>query len=336
MFQITFNLYHNFGFIVIISIVLVIISSSELTSCLIFAYNLFYYWLMLKYVIISPVRNEEDFLAKTIHSVVSQKILPAEWIIVNDGSNDKTEEIIRESMDRYSWIKLINLEDRGYYFPGTGVVQVVQRGFEQIQTLDWDLLVKLDCDLEFENDYFESLFLEFEKNPSLGIASGCTYKPLNGKLIRETAQPDHPFGASKVYRRECWNEIGGILPVPGWDLADMLQAQMMGWETRCFFELKLAHFRPGGSRRRGLLRPKFIQGSYEYRHGYSFFFTLFKAGYNLFSQPMIFGSITKVSGYIYAFIIGKPYIFDPEMRKYLRKKHRKFLIQKINPVCFFQ
>ncbi len=287
---------------------------------------------MLKYFIISPVRNEEAFLAKTIDSVASQKILPVEWIMVNDGSSDRTEEIIKEYMHRYSWIKLINLEDRGFYYPGTGVVHVVQKGFEQIKTQDWDFLVKLDCDLEFDNDYFESLFLEFEKNPSLGIASGCTYKPLNGKCIRENAQRDHPFGASKVYRRECWNEIGGMIPVPGWDLADVLQAQIIGWETRCFYELKLMHFRRGGSRRKGLLRPKFIQGRYEYQHGYSFFFTLLKAGYNLFSTPMIIGSITKISGYIYAFIAREPYLFEPEMRSFLRKKHRKFLIQKINPL----
>lgn len=284
---------------------------------------------MPKYVIISPVRNEEDFLAKTIHSVASQKILPQEWIMVNDGSSDRTEEIIKECLQRYSWIKLINLEDRGFYYPGTGVVHVFEKGYEQLHEKDWDFLVKLDCDLEFDKDYFESVFLEFENNPLLGIASGCMYNLHNGRLIRETAQVDHPFGASKVYRRDCWEDLGGLIPVPGWDLADILKAQMLNWETRCFFDLEVTHFRPGGSRRKGVLRPKFIQGRFEYRHGYAFYFTFFKAGYNIFKKPVIIGSIAKICGYIYAFILREPYLFDAEMRRFLRKKHRKFLVQKL-------
>ncbi len=284
---------------------------------------------MIKYVIISPVRNEEEYVGKTIDSVIKQTILPVEWIMVNDGSSDKTAEIITRYMLQYPWIKLINLKDRGFYYPGTGVVHVFQKGLEQVLTNNWDFLVKLDCDLEFRNDYFEQIFAEFIINPRLGIASGCTYKPVKGDLVRESAQPDHPCGASKVYRKDCWKEIGGLLPVPGWDLADILKARMLKWDTRCFFELKLTHFRPGGSRRKGLVKPKFLQGRFEYRHGYSFFYTFLKASKNIFSKPVVIGSIGKVAGYIWAFASRDPYLFDPEMRKFLRSKHREYIFKKL-------
>ncbi len=285
---------------------------------------------MVKYVVISPVRNEEDYLRKTIESLANQTIKPMEWIIVNDGSTDKTEEIIKEYMPKYGWIRLLTLSDRGYYYPGTGVVNVVKKGYETVQTKDWEYLVKLDCDLSFDKDYFEKLFNEFDKNPKLGIASGCVYLPINNQLIQEAAQTDHPVGASKVYKRQCWDAIDGLKPIPGWDLADLLSAQMNGWETANFFDLVIVHYRLTGSRRKGLFGPKFLQGRFEYRHGYAFLYTCFKSIFHLFSKPFIIGSIGKVTGYLYAAIIREPYLFEKDMRKFLRKKHRKFLKEKLS------
>jgi len=140
---------------------------------------------MIKYNIISPVRNEEDFVEDTIKSVIKQTVLPQEWIIVNDGSTDRTEEIIRPYAKKYDWIKLITLKDRGYYFPGTGVVEVVKKGFEAISAKNWEFLVKLDCDITVEKDYFENILNEFSKNPKLGIASGGIYLVDGSKITQE-------------------------------------------------------------------------------------------------------------------------------------------------------
>jgi poly-beta-1,6-N-acetyl-D-glucosamine synthase len=283
----------------------------------------------MNYVIISPVRNEEVLIEKTIHSVANQTIRPSEWIMVNDGSTDKTAEIIVRYQSEYNWIKLINVADRGYYLPGKGVVETFYKGFNSISEKNWEYVVKLDCDLEFEPDYFETIFKKFSSNPKLGIASGCTYLPVNGKLIMEPVQEDHPVGPSKVYKRECWNEFGGMIPVPGWDLADLLAAQMHGWETRCFIELKIIHYRLTGSRRSGVWAPKFLQGRFEYRHGYNFFYTLFKSAFHLFSKPVIIGSVAKVSGYLYSAFTKEDYLFEKDMRKYLRNKHKKFILSKL-------
>jgi poly-beta-1,6-N-acetyl-D-glucosamine synthase len=287
---------------------------------------------MVKYVIISPVRNEEKFLKLTVDSMINQTILPVEWIMVNDGSTDRTEEMINEYTLQYSWIKLMTLTDRGYYFPGTGVVNVFKKGYEKIENQDWDFLVKLDVDLAFEPDYFETIFNRFQTNPKLGIASGCTFLPKNNHWVQEFFQKDHPMGASKVYKRECWEKIGGMKPIPGWDLADLLGAQMNGYETSLFTDLEVKHYRPTGSRREGLWAPKFLQGRFEYKHGYSFGYTLLKALYNTFSKPIIIGSIAKVCGYIYAYWKKEDYLFEKEMRLFLQKKHAGLLTKRFKKI----
>jgi len=283
----------------------------------------------MKYVIISPVRNEEDYLELTLKSVINQTVRPVEFILVNDGSTDSTPDIIDRYTARHEWIRRLDLEDRGHYLPGKGVVNAFYAGFNKISDPDWQYVVKLDCDLEFGNDYFERILEEFDKNPKLGIASGCTYLPSKGPLVKEPTQEDHPVGPSKVYKSECWAQIGGMKKIPGWDLADLLDAQMKGWETRCFFDLKLIHYRLTGSRRKGVWVPKFLQGQFEYKHGYSFTYTLIKAIKNVFSKPLIIGSIAKVTGYLFSFLKKEDYLFDKEMRSFLRMKHRKLLLSRL-------
>ncbi len=285
---------------------------------------------MIRYNIISPVRNEEDFVEDTIKSIINQTELPQEWIIVNDGSTDKTEDIIRPYVEKYDWIKLITLKDRGYYFPGTGVVEVVKKGFDVIVKNDWEFLVKLDCDITVEKDYFENILNEFYKNPRLGIASGGIFLVEGSKTKQEKSQADHPWGASKVYRRKCFEEINGWKPIPGWDLADLLSAQMNNWETRCFNEYKILHYRGTGLRRVGLTNGRFLWGQFQYRYGYSLLYIILKSIYWLPEKPFIIGGLSILLGYIYAAINREERLFDKDMRKFLRKKHRKYLIQKIS------
>ncbi len=285
--------------------------------------------MQVKYIIISPVRNEEDYLELTLKSVVNQTVRPAEYILVNDGSTDSTPDIIDRYATVHNWIRRIDIKDRGHYLPGKGVVSAFYAGYEEIKVPDWDYVVKLDCDLEFGNEYFERIFNEFQKNPKLGIASGCTYLPVKGRFVKEPTQEDHPVGPSKIYKRECWQDIGGMKKLPGWDLADLLDAQMNGWETRCFFDLRLIHYRLTGSRRKGVWGPKFLQGRFEYMHGYSFAYTLIKAVKNIFSRPLVIGSIAKVTGYLFSLLKRDDYLFDREMRSFLRLKHRKLLLSRL-------
>jgi glycosyltransferase involved in cell wall biosynthesis len=277
---------------------------------------------MIKYIIISPVRNEEAFVESTIKAIINQKVKPMEWIIVNDGSTDSTREIIEKYTAQHPWIKLYNLEDRGYYYPGTGVVNVVKQGFDKISQSGWEYIVKLDCDITVDPDYFVKIFDEFSSNKKLGIASGAIYLVDNEEVTKEKSQFDHPWGASKVYRKQCFTEIDGWKAIPGWDLADLLSAQMKGWETRCFDEYKILHHRESGQRRSGLTSGKFLLGRFTYRFGYNFIYTVFKGLYRITERPVILGGISIIAGYIFAFLKREDRLFDKEMRKFLRKKQR--------------
>lgn len=284
---------------------------------------------MIKFIIISPARNEEAFIESTIKSVINQTIKPLEWIIVNDGSTDSTKSIIEKYTLQYDWIKLINVEDRGFYYPGTGVVNVIKKGFEQITFGDWDFVIKLDCDITIESNYLENIMSEFKKNPKLGIASGAIYLLDGEKEKKEKSQSDHPWGASKVYRRQCFSDINGWKAIPGWDLADLLSAQMKGWETRCFDEYKIYHFRGTGTRRPGFTKGRFLLGRFHYRYGYSLGYTFLKGIYWLGEKPLIIGGISIFLGYLYAAVTMETKLFDKEMRQFLRKKHQKYLKKKI-------
>lgn len=281
---------------------------------------------MIKYIIISPVRNEEAYVESTIKSVCNQTVKPEEWIIVNDGSIDSTKEIIEKYLHQHKWIKLINIEDRGFYYPGAGVVNVINKGYEKITFKEWDFLVKLDCDITIEPQYFEKIFHEFSKNDKLGIASGAIYLTDGNIETKEKSQFDHPWGASKVYIKQCFLDINGWKAIPGWDLADLLAAQMKGWETRCFDEYKILHHRESGSRRNGFTSGKFLLGRFLFRYGYSFFYTFFKGIYRIPERPFLIGGVSLIAGYLYAFIKNEDKLFDKEMRKFLRKKQKKYFI----------
>ncbi|MBN1597544.1 MAG: polysaccharide deacetylase family protein [Bacteroidales bacterium] len=277
------------------------------------------------YYIISPARNEEKFIESTIQSVINQTILPKEWIVVNDGSKDRTEEIVKQYCSQYNWIKLINLPDRGYSKYGSGVVEAFYKAFDLIKDENFDFVVKLDCDLSFDKDYFRQIFIRFELNAKLGIASGHTYIQKNGKLIWEDAPLDHTRGPSKVYKKECFEDIGGLKITLGWDNIDEVTARMNGWETRSYTELKLTHLRQLGSTI-GILAGNRRHGYTDYITGYHPLYFLIKTIYRLFSKPIIIGSLSSFWGYFSACVRRVPKPIDKEFIKYIRKEQKKKLL----------
>lgn len=282
---------------------------------------------MIKYVIITPARDEEEFLEKTIASVASQTILPTQWILVNDGSTDRTAEIIDRYADKYPWITARHRVNRGYRQAGGGVVATFYDGYDQIASPDWDFLVKLDADLSFSEDYFEQCFARFEQDKQLGLGGGGIYHDEGGELKIEDNPKFHVRGATKIYRRRCWEDIEGLLMAPGWDTIDELKANMLGWTTRTFPELRLSHYRFTGSAD-GAWRDSIKNGRANYIAGYHPLFMFMKCARRLIKKPFLSGSIGLGWGYISGYWQRIPQVQDARLIQYTRSQQmRKLLLQ---------
>ena len=273
-----------------------------------------------KYVVILPVRDEEKYIRLTLESMVRQTVLPRELVVVDDGSSDGTTAIVGEFARIYSWLRLFRRPDRGKRALGAGVVQAFSFGLENLATSDYEFIVKLDADLSFESDYFERLFDKFVENPALGIASGQTYVWRNGTLVVERINKGHTRGPCKAYRRPCFEQIGGLVPIVGWDMVDELYAQYYEWETASYPELILTHHRPMGTSQGGILQGKIREGTGRYVTGSHPLFVLAKGIYRMADRPYVISGLWIVYGYFSAWLGRHPRIDNPKIRRFRRKK----------------
>ncbi len=272
-----------------------------------------------RYVVITPVRNEENFLQFTIDSLAAQSTKPQEWIIVDDGSTDATLSIARAAAAKYPWIQVIQRCDRGARRPGGGVVEAFYEGYRGLVTSDWEFLVKLDGDLSFERDYFEKSLSHFEGNRMLGIGGGTVCMELHNELLPEAPYDPafHVRGAAKIYKRDCWKAIGILIAAPGWDTVDEYKANMLGWVTYTFPELKLRHHRPAGAAQ-GVWKNWIKNGLANYVAGYHPLFMAFKCAKRAFSKPYLIGAIALSAGYLGGYLKRQPRVDDEQLIRYLR------------------
>jgi biofilm PGA synthesis N-glycosyltransferase PgaC len=270
------------------------------------------------YIIISPVRNEGVHLPKTIASIASQSILPLEWIIVDDGSTDDSPSILSHASSIYSWIKVIGRTDRGERKPGTGVIEAFYDGYAVVSR-DWEFLVKLDGDVSFDYNYFERCFQKFVDNPRLGIGGGTVCNLRDGNLIEESIVDPffHVRGATKIYRRECWNQIGELIRAPGWDTLDELKANMLGWSTFTFSDVKLTHHKPAGSAD-GSWKNWVKNGFSNYLVGYHPVFMLLKSLRRLVHRPYGVQSLGLMYGFLLGYWKRIPQVPEQELINYIR------------------
>ena len=278
----------------------------------------------MKYVIITPVRDEEKYLESTIECVCSQTVLPAEWVIVDDGSSDRTAEIADRYAKEHSWIRVVHRENRGFRKSGGGVMEAFYEGYSQVQSKDWDFLVKLDGDLSFAQDYFESCFEYFRQDSELGIGGGEIRHNIAGQLKTEENPRFHVRGATKIYKRACWEAIGGLWPASGWDTIDEVKANMLGWKTYAFPNLSLVHHRFTGSEE-GLFRDRVKHGVACYVSGYHPLFVLVSCVRRLTKKPRVIGSIGMMYGYLRSHFTRPPRLDDRSYFAYIRAQQLRRL-----------
>jgi glycosyltransferase involved in cell wall biosynthesis len=287
------------------------------------------------YIIISAVKDEEKYIEDTIGSVVGQTIRPYKWIIVDDGSRDRTPDIIFEYTKRHEWVELVRIMRGGGRRPGPGVINAFNKGYEVVENLNFDFIVKLDCDLRLSQDYFEQLFLRFSEEERLGIASGV-YVERNGQKWNSVRMPDyHACGASKVIRKECFREIKGFVPCKGWDTLDEIRAQMLGWKTCHFTELKIYHLKNEGSGL-GNLRTSAMLGEIYYLLGGSRLFFAMKVLHRIiFGRPRIIGGVAMVFGYLKPLVLRKELLATRGEADFYRSiLHRRMLAKIVNAPFF--
>ncbi len=279
-----------------------------------------------KYVVISPVRDEEELIGRTIESVVQQSLRPSQWIIVDDGSRDGTGAVIDEYARRYPWITVVHRPDRGFREPGTGVIGAFYSGYEAVDVSDWEFIVKLDGDLTLRPDYFQKCLAEFAEDPSLGIGGGVVGHIYDGAMFIEPNPSFHVRGATKIYRRACWEAIGGLLKAPGWDTVDELKANMLGWTTRSFSHLSVLQARPTGAMN-GIWRNAVKNGRANYITGYHPVFMVLKCLGRARRRPYVISGVGLMYGYVQAFLTNIPRVPDQDLIRYTRKQQlRKLLL----------
>jgi poly-beta-1,6-N-acetyl-D-glucosamine synthase len=280
----------------------------------------------IRYVVITPVRDEEEFLPTTIKSMCTQTVLPYRWILVNDGSRDRTANIVEEAAVRNRWILPVHRGDRGSRAAGSGVIEAFYDGYRRVEAEDWDFIAKFDADLSFPPDYFERCIHEFAIDPNLGIAGGTCSKLQNGKLVAEyTNEPKfHVRGPTKIYRRDCFRAIGGLLRAPGWDTVDQLKANMLGWKTRTFPNVRLHHLRPTGGAY-GSWNDWVKNGLANYITGYDPLFMACKCIRRTFRKPHANNGAGLWLGFLKGYARRISQVKDPELIAFVRREQRRAL-----------
>ncbi len=275
----------------------------------------------MKYVIISPVRNEAKYLPLTLESLARQTIRPYRWVIVNDGSTDDTGKIADEAVKQHDWIRVVHCADRGFRQAGGGVIDAFYRGYQLIENESCDYIVKLDGDVSFEQDYFEKCFARFDAEARLGISGGLVCNLRNGVVEAESKIDPrfHVRGATKIYRAECWRAIGGLIHAPGWDTLDEVKANMLGWVTCTFDDIKVIHHRPTGAAY-GTWRDTVKNGLANYIAGYHPLFMFVKCIRRLVEPPYLIGSAALWCGFLKGYAKRIPQVNDKALIRYFRQQ----------------
>lgn len=282
-----------------------------------------------RYIVITPARNEQDNIDHTIRSMAAQTCRPVRWFIVNDGSTDRTAEIIDAAAREHSWIVPVHRPDRGFRQQGGGVVQAFYAGYERIGAEPWDFLVKFDADLSFEPDYFSRCLQKFSEDAKLGIGGGTICQEVDGRLECESPGDPafHVRGATKIYRQTCWQAIGGLLQAPGWDTLDELKSNMLGWTTRSFPDVPLKHHRYTGTAD-GTWKNYVKFGLANYITGYHPLFMALKCLKRTIEKPYVVGAVGLAWGYCRGWLKHVAQVDDPALIRYIRQQQLNKLLGK--------
>jgi poly-beta-1,6-N-acetyl-D-glucosamine synthase len=275
-----------------------------------------------RYLLISPCRNEAQYLRRTLDSVAAQSVQPTAWVIVDDGSTDGTPAILEEYASRLPYLRVVRRTDRGCREVGPGVIEAFYDGLQTVRLEDFDYLCKLDMDLDLPTRYFELVIRRMESDPRIGTTSGKPWfvHPESGTLLPEICGDEMSVGATKFYRVACFLEIGGFVRQVMWDGIDCHRARMLGWIAESTGEeaLRYVHLRPQGASQKGIWTGRLRKGFGQYFMGTSPLYYLAVVIYHLPAYPVFIGSAAMLWGYFRSWLRRLPRYDDLEFRRFLR------------------
>lgn len=290
---------------------------------------------MLSYVLITPARNEAAFIEETIKSVIGQTILPLKWVIVSDGSTDGTDGIVKRYVAEHKWIELVRTPERKErHFAGK--VQAFNAGYARVKDLKYDIIGSLDADVSFNDpEYFDFLLKKFTQDPKLGV-TGTPFREGTIQYNYRFSRKEHVSGACQLFRRECFESIGGYVPLKAGaiDLVAVVTARMKGWKTETFTDKICVHHRRMGTAKDHILRATFKSGYGDYPMGVHPVWQLFRSVYQMSREPIIFGGVVLMAGYLWAMLTRAQKPVSMEFVHFRRKEQMRWLNEYLRKVLY--
>jgi poly-beta-1,6-N-acetyl-D-glucosamine synthase len=281
-----------------------------------------------RYLVISPCRDEAEFVQRTIDSVAAQTQLPTTWLIVDDGSKDETPKILEAAAARHPFIRVVRREDRGKRLVGPGVIDAFYFGLSQVRIDDYDYVCKFDVDLEIPARYFERCMEHFENDRCLGTVSGKVQLKLGDKCVVERIGDENSAGQAKFYRVACFKDIGGFVRGVCWDGIDGHMCRLKGWIARSIDEpdLRITHLRLMGSSDQNVWTGRMRWGRGKYFMGSAPYYVAAVALYRAIERPFLVGGLGILWGYVKAALARAPRMDNPAYLQQLRRFELQSLV----------
>ncbi len=278
------------------------------------------------YVLITPARDEAQFIELTVKSVVAQTVRPLKWVIVSDGSTDGTDDIVSNYAAEHQWIELVRMPERcERHFAGK--VFAFNAGYSRVKDFGYQAIGSMDADISFGADYFAFLLRRLAEDPALGLVGTPFRESSNEIYDYRFTDIEHVSGACQLFRRECFEQIGGYVPVKqgGIDQIAVISARMKGWKTRTFAERTCVHAREMGTAQDGVLMARFRGGVKDYAYGGHPLWELFRIPYQMTKRPFVVGGLALGAGYVWGLLRHKEKPISREMVRFRRREQMQRL-----------
>ena len=275
-----------------------------------------------RYVIVTPFRDEEEFVEVTINVVIHQTIKPVEWLFIDDNSVDDSPNIVKRYSKDFPFIRIEKMPMATERAPGSGVMRAFNYGYSIIKNKDHEFVVKLDADLSFDQDFFSNVFDAFKKNPKLGIASGLVIDRESSRIYK--VYDENTYGNTKIYRKTCFDMIYPIEEIKGWDLLDNIKAQSVGFETMVLKSEIVWHLKPMNSAV-GWKKESTLKGYFAAYLHYKKSFLVFKVVREMLEKPYFLGGYFYLIGYLKNYLIDKHFYENELVIEFLHAQQSRRL-----------